>query len=163
MLDEGVIRSRMLQHASHFIKASGRLTFPDISPLLDRVPLDCDAMVESRIPTSALKKGIDLISALRKHRDAYASTQLLLFSVRFYREHLVGLYNSMNNPYPSLIENLLFDKLLSMKSSAKIILRFPVNCDPSGIGATNGISYNTTLRKATSLVRGTLRKTRLWF
>jgi hypothetical protein len=163
MLDEGIARSRLLEQTSHFIKASGRFKFPEISALLDQVPCDCDAMVDSRIPTSALKKGINFISVLKAHRDAYASTQLMLFSLSFYREHLLGLYASMKSPYPSLIENLLFDKLASIQGPAKILLRFPVNCDPSGIGATNGISYDTILRKATSLVRGTLRKTSLWF
>lgn len=164
MLDEGLRRSRLVKETSHLLKATGRLTFPDISRLLDRTPTGCDVMVECRIPTSSYRKGLNLIPAILKRQGAYVSTQLAIFSHRFYQGRILGLVDTMKpNCYPGMIEELIYDELIKMEHSDGVYLRFPVNCDPSGVGATLGDVYDSKTRRAISLLRAASRKTGLWF
>jgi hypothetical protein len=164
MLDEGLSRSRLVKETSHLIKATGRLTFPDISRLLDRTPAGCDVMVECRIATLAYRRGRNLIPALLQRQMAYTSTQLLIFSHRFYQEHIFGLVDLMKpNSEPGMIEVLIYNEVIPFEHTNGVYLRFPVNCDPSGVGATLGDVYNSRSKKAIGLVRAAFRKTGLWF
>jgi hypothetical protein len=165
MLDEGLEQSRLIQGASHFIKATGRLTFPNFRALLDRTPADCEAMVECRIPTRSYRKGLTFFSALLTREGAYASTQLAIFSRSFYQQHLFGLYKTLqpDGHYPRLIENLIYDRLMTIGKSSNVHLRFPVNCDPHGFSARRNVSYDGVSKRITSSIRGALRGTGIWF
>ena len=164
MLDEGLAKSRLLRTVSHLIKATGRLTFPSISNLLDHMPAECDAMVECRIPTREFRYGLTFIPAILRRKNAYASTQLFILSIHFYTQHLFGLYEKMKpHGQPYMIESLIYEKLVEVGTASKICLRFPVNCDPSGVGAKRGQNYDTLGKRLTSSVRCAFRGTGIWF
>ncbi len=163
MLDDGVKSSTLARSCSHFIKATGRLTFPRISNLLDKTPQDFDALVECRIPTRVYRRGLNFVQALKRREGAYTSTQLLLLKKTFYEQYLVGLASLMQ-PFTDsdLMEAVLYKKLISLRDTSSIHLRFPVNCDPSGVGASLGHDYDSRSRKILSLIRGAFRGTGLW-
>jgi hypothetical protein len=164
MLDHGLSQSRLVKETSHFIKATGRFTFPNIGKLLDRTPAGCEVMVDCRIPTSSYRKGLNLIPALLKRQGAGVTTQLMIFSLRFYQTHLLGRVDAMKPfGYPGMMEELIYDKLIKMEHSDGVYLRFPVNCDPSGVGATLGDVYDSKARRVVRLLRAASRKTGLWF
>jgi hypothetical protein len=164
MLDYGLSQSRLVKETSHLIKATGRFIFPDISKLLDRTPAGCDVMVDCRIPTSSYRKGLNLIPALFKREGAGVTTQLAIFSHRFYQMHILGLVDTMKPfGYPTMIEPLIYDEVAKMGHSDGVYLRFPVNCDPSGVGASLGDVYDSKTRRAVRLIRAATRKTGLWF
>jgi hypothetical protein len=163
MLDDGLKSSSLARSCSHFIKATGRLTFPTISNLLDKAPQDFDALVECRIPTRVYRRGRNFVQALTRRDGAYASTQLLLLKKSFYEQYFVGLAGLLQ-PFTDsdLMEAVLYKKLLSLRDTYSIHLRFPVNCDPSGVGASHGHDYDSRSRKIVGLVRRLLRGTGLW-
>jgi len=164
MLDYGLSQSRLVKETSHLIKATGRFTFPNISKLLDRTPADCDVMVDCRIPASSYRKGLNLIPALLKRQGAGLTTQLTIFSHRFYQTHILGLVDTMKPfGYPAMMEPLIYDEVTKMEHSDGVYLRFPVNCDPSGVGASLGDVYDSKTRRAVRLLRAASRKTGLWF
>jgi hypothetical protein len=164
MLDYGLSQSRLVKETSHFIKATGRFTFPNISKLLDRTPTGCDVMVDCRIPASSYRNGLNLIPALLKRQGAGVTTQLTIFSHRFYQAHILGLVDTMRPfGYPGMMEPLLYDELIKMEHADGVYLRFPVNCDPSGVGASLGDVYDSKTRRAVRLLRAASRKTGLWF
>jgi hypothetical protein len=163
MLDDGLSGSDLCRSCSHLIKATGRLTFPTISSLLDRAPQDFDALVECRIPTQTYRNGTNFVQALIKRECAYVTTQLLLFRKIFYDKHLVNLADSMKPVAGSaMIEDVIYDRLQSLACACSIHFRFPVNCDPSGVGATLNEVYDSRGRKIVSKVRGLFRGTGLW-
>jgi hypothetical protein len=164
MLDYGLSQSRLVKETTHFIKATGRFTFPNISKLLDRTPASCDVMVDCRIPTSSYRKGLNLIPALLKRQGAGVTTQLTIFSHRFYQAHILGLVDTMKPfGYPGMIEPLIYHELTKVERADGVYLRFPVNCDPSGVGATLGDVYDSKAKRAVRLLRAASRKTSLWF
>ena len=164
MLDYGLSQSRLVKETSHLIKATGRFTFPNISKLLDRTPADCDVMVDCRIPASSYRKGLNLIPALLKRQGAGLTTQLTIFSHRFYQTHILGLVDTMKPfGYPAMMEPLIYDEVTKMEHSDGVYLRFPVNCDPSGVGASLGDVYDSKTRRVVRLLRAASRKTGLWF
>lgn len=163
MLDEGLERSRLVKESSHIIKATGRLTFPDISRLLDRTPIDCDAMVECRLTTAAYRKGLMFIPAQLTRKTAYATTQLAILSRDFYERYMRGVYQSMSaNDGKSHFENMLYAQLRRAEGTQKVSFRFPVNCEPHGFGGYD-VDYNSARRRVTRTCRAALRWTGLWF
>jgi hypothetical protein len=163
MLDDGLRDSRLIGSCSHLIKATGRLTFPTISNLLDKAPRHFDALVECRIATQNYRRGLNFVQALVKREGAYVSTQLLLLEKDFYQEHLANLADAMK-PFTdtAMMESVLYERLMSLPSTCSIIYRFPVNCDPSGVGASLGHAYDNRNRKIVGKIRGLLRGTDLW-
>lgn len=163
MLDEGLERSRLVQSVSHIIKATGRLVFPSITRLLDRTPLDSDAMVECRIPTSAYRKGLNFFPALLTRKNAYASTQLIIVSRALYADSLRGMYKTMTAERRNdSFEALLYKRLRAAQNTRRISWRFPVNCEPSGVSGVHNTSYDKFSRKVIRVARAALRGTGIW-
>jgi hypothetical protein len=158
MLDEGLSQSRLFAQATHFVKATGRLTFPRIGRLIDRMPAGCDVLVDCRIPISEYRRGIMLIPALVQRRGAYASTQLAIFRKLTYEKYFRGIYRNMK-PWTRAgsMESVIYDRLQEVAKEISVVWRFPVNCDPVGIGARNGANYQSTQKRVMSAVRGLLR------
>lgn len=158
MLDEGLSRSQLILEATHFVKATGRLAFPKIGRLIDRMPAWCDVLVDCRIPTSEYRRGAMLIPALVQRRGAYASTQLAIFRMETYEKYFRGIDCSMV-PWTrsGVMECVIYDRLQEISKEISIVWRFPVNCDPVGIGARFEDNYQSTQRRVMSTIRGFLR------
>jgi hypothetical protein len=163
MLDDGLRDSRLFVPCSHLIKVTGRLIFPNINKLLDKAPRDFDALVECRIPTRSYQKGLNFVQALINREGAYVSTQLFLAKKTFYEQHLENLADSIK-PFTDsdMMEAVLYKRLTTLANSCSIRFRFPVNCDPSGIGASAGHIYESPSRKIVGKIRGLFRGIDLW-
>jgi hypothetical protein len=145
MVDQAFDVSELLQRSTHFIKATGRLSFPDISRLLHRLPSGFVCAVDSR--SNALFCRVPQI---------FVSTQLMIFSIPFYRATLYGARNELGGA-ESHIENLFYRKLMPYKGTDGAILRWPVNVSPRGVAAHWEKNYGSRKQKAIDAARAILR------
>ena len=138
MIDGALTRSELLKTASHFIKASGRLSFPAVAKLIDRLPrhllfaVDCrDAgRFRLRSPTS----------------PRFVRTELMVFSCEFYRQHLFGSCGDLVNG-KSHIEILFHERLIKFMGQEGAMLRWPVSVDPVGYAAHWEKRYDSSRQK----------------
>ena len=139
LLDLGLAQSRSYGRSRAFLKATGRYTFPTVSRLLDRLPDNCVFAGDSR-------------NNLRFERQPrrFTNCALLYFTRDFYDRHLRSLYRQMRPAPPwtreQFIEDVMFDQLMPLRGEPGVVLRWPVNCEPSGIGA-NDDNYDTPRKK----------------
>jgi hypothetical protein len=149
MIDEGLARSRLYARSPYLIKATGRYRFPAISRLLDALPPGYQVAVDSRRNRRLVPKPQFIVTA-----------PLLLSARPFFEQHVRPAYRQMHLPPPwrgQFIEDALYDVLMPFEGQAGVILRWPVNCNPIGIGA-NGRAYDTLSKRAIALLRATGRR-----
>ena len=147
-LDLGLQKSKLRTQTTHMIKATGRLKFPTLSKLLDRLPADFDVAADAR----ARK-----IVRMTPERP-FITTQIILFSHWFYERQLQGCYADLGKDGVTLIEWMFYDKLIPLKGTPGIVLRFPCNVDPVGIPAHRAHSYTHPMRRAVHAFRGATRR-----
>ena len=145
LIDLGLARSRLYAASRAFLKATGRYTFPDISRLLDRLPGDCVFAGDSR----------DNARFSRQPRR-FTHCALMYFTREFYDAHVRLLYRQMRPAPPwtreQFIEDIMFDRLMPLRAQPGVVLRWPVNCEPSGVGA-NDDSYDAPRKKVFGALR----------
>ena len=142
MLDLGLSQSRLFRSSKYIIKVTGRLVFPDLPRLLNRLPDDYMFAVDSRNN--------------RFQTGPFIPTQLMIFASDFYRQHLIGLRDQMT-PQLAMIENLFYGKLVTFRGQPGAILRWPVNVDPTGRAGHSGKDYGSPKQRVFSLVRAACR------
>lgn len=154
LVNATLARSDLLAGHPGFIKATGRYTFPDVRRLLDRLPPDFDVAVDCRVcrrPDGKLER--------------LASTPLALFGRDYYARELAPLPEAMVPGPPwnrqQYIEMLLYDRLYPNRHDKGVILRWPCNCEPVGIGA-NGDDYRRWPKRARYAVRAVTRRVFPW-
>ncbi|NJL09516.1 MAG: hypothetical protein HC908_02815 [Calothrix sp. SM1_7_51] len=134
LLDLGLEKSKIIEPNDYIIKVTGRYKYPTISKLLNKLPEEPKIAADTR----------DL-SLLVPYPRRTVTTGLLIFSVPFYKSKIQKSYLEMQ-PEPvkrkAFIEDILYDKLIPMRSESGVILRFPCNCEPEGVGG-NGDSYTS--------------------
>ncbi|HKZ01416.1 MAG TPA: hypothetical protein VJ180_04210 [Pyrinomonadaceae bacterium] len=145
MLDLGLESSELVKRSGYFIKVTGRLAFPTISSLLNRLPPTYLFAVDCRIPM--LPRG--------KTPAVYAS--LMIFSVSFYRANLMDIKSRMNDVL-SNTETMLYLKLMDYAGRPGAILRWPVQVSPVGYSAHWGTNYGSPLRRAKDAIRQVSRR-----
>ncbi|HVS82074.1 MAG TPA: hypothetical protein VHE60_10110 [Pyrinomonadaceae bacterium] len=143
MLDEATSVSNLMQESRYFIKATGRLTFPKVSKLLDRLPADYLFAVDCRLP-------------FLTGSSPTVNSNLMIFSSEFYKTELVNVKSKMNDVFRNM-ETLLYYKLMDYYKTPGAILRWPISVDPVGCDAQWGKSYNTPRRKVISATRSVSR------
>jgi len=167
MLDEGLKRSSLRQRTTHMVKVTGRLTFPGIARLMDKLPESFDACVECRIPTHSYKTA-NLWKVLKTHAGAYTTAQMMIFSHAFYEKELQKLYFLLQpefpDSYPTLIENIIFDRLIQFEGQPGIYLRWPIEMEPAGQAGHRNKRYDDPKRAIVRAVRSAARTLapRLW-
>ena len=144
LLDLGLAKSKLASECPYFIKATGRHTFPRISGLLDRLPEDYWFAVDCR-----------------HHRgwgklQRVATTQLMLFSSAFYREHMGDIKHLLGPPPMTHVENLFYRQLIPYRGDPRAILRWPVSVDPTGVSAF-GEDYGALSQRLKNWSRTVLR------
>ena len=145
LIDYAVQISTLLKRYSYFVKATGRLTFPNISRLLNVLPSNYDFAADwHRFPKD-------------KTSPRRVRTQLLFFKASFYKTHLLSKRNSMTKDQ-SHVEELLAKILWPLRSRYDLICRFPIECQPEGVSASHGTRYNSGVSKIKSIIRGVLRR-----
>jgi hypothetical protein len=149
MLDLGLQQSRLRRETTHMIKATGRLTFPSLSRLLDRIPDGFDFVADARA----------WLTPWKKHRVPFVGTQLILFSHDFYASHLQTRYDDMAKSR-HWMESFFYRELSQLPPSAEHprLLRFPSNVDPVGQPAHRSRSYSHPTQRVTNTFRAAMRR-----
>jgi hypothetical protein len=147
MLDYALCRSRHRPATTHMIKATGRLQFPDISALLDRLPSEFDIAVDT---CQALPFGL--------RPGPFVLTQLFLAAHSFYGTFLQDSYHTLRSDYPFYIEHLLYERLKTMSNNPRILMRWPVSVEPMGFAGYSGKRYDRLSRRVLTGLRAALRK-----
>jgi hypothetical protein len=145
MLDHALLQSQLLRRHRKFIKATGRLAFPGISRLLDRLPPDLKVAVDGR--SRAL---------FWQPQNTYITTQLMVFATDFYRNNLLHA-NSELGVGESHIEKLMLHKLLPMRNEPGVILRWPVNVNIRGVAAHWQKNYDSPKQRVINSFRAVSR------
>lgn len=183
MLDQGLGRSELRKATTHMVKVTGRLMFPTLTHLLDRLPssyevaVDCRnrgrfLMILERIFKSPGASKVNPRTISKIVRDAlsepskpFTACQIMIYSHRFYDHHLRTAYREMRVPYPRLIEDLICDRLVPFKGQDGILLRWPINVEPSGFAGHAGKRYDSIQRIVIRQTRGAMRRLapNIWF
>jgi hypothetical protein len=144
LLEQGLKVSHIINSEDFIIKATGRYIFPNISKLLDKLPSNYLFAGDS----------VDFYS-VGYHKSQFIffrskriNLPLFIAKISFYNKFIRDIYQDIV-PYDkknSFIENALFKKIYPLQNGKDIILRFPCNCDPLGIGG-NGTNYSSNRQK----------------
>jgi hypothetical protein len=145
MIDEAFKLSKLVNKSSYLIKATGRLTFPTISRLLNRLNDDFMFAVDCR--NNKL-----LVSS----PQVFTTTQLMIFSTEFYKKHLLNIKTGLSRDLVC-IETLIYNKLISFQGEKGAILRWSVNVDPSGYSSGWSKSYDSFKQKSINKARAVCR------
>ncbi len=159
MLDLALPQSVLRASTTHMIKATGRLRFPSIGRLLDRLPECFDVGVDCRVAEYCYRVDRNPIKTMRRRgADVYASSQLMIFSHDFYGSHLQRCYVDLTvDQDPNRIERLIYTRLAHFNGQPGILLRWPINVDPEGVRGHANTGYASLKNRMTSLLRGALR------
>jgi len=151
IFDQAVAKSYLLQHSSHFMKATGRLYFPKADLLRDQLDETILFWVDAR-------------SHILFWSTNQITTQLMIFSTEFYRNNLYDIRKRMSPDLP-FIEPFLFNILLPWNRKSGCRFRWPVNIDPEGVAAHSGINYSSGRRRFHSNLRAISRQMfpGIWF
>jgi hypothetical protein len=145
MIDEALTVSKFLNESSYFIKATGRLTFPQIYRLLDRLTDDFMFAVDSRDN-----------SMFTSYPQIFTTTQLMIFSTSFYKKYLLDCKAELSKK-ATHIEGLFYKKLVTFKGERGAILRWSVNVDPSGYSSGWPKNYDSLKQKIINKARSACR------
>jgi hypothetical protein len=146
MLEQAIDASMLCRRSRHFIKVTGRLVFPRIAELLDTLPETLLFAVDSRVPLRQ-----------RADRSAHVASQLLVFSVAFWTEHLRGA-TRLFSPAMTHLEQVVYHTCLPHRRRDGAIMRWSVSCEPAGISAYLDESYRSPKYRTKALLRSAVRK-----
>lgn len=142
LLDLGLEKSRIFEESDYLIKATGRYQFPDVSRLLNFIPQKYKVAADTR----------DL-SRFVPYPRRNVTVGLIIFATEFYQKYIREIYKEMQpSGRKSFIEDILYDQLMPMRNDPGVILRWPCNCEPDGIGG-NGHSYSSPKKRLLSTCR----------
>jgi hypothetical protein len=159
MLDLALPQSALRASTTHMIKATGRLLFPSIGRLMDRLPESFDVCLDCRVAEYCYRLDRNPIKTMRRRgAHVYANTQLMIFSHDFYARHLQQSYVDLTvGQDPSKIERLIYNRLAPFRGLPGIFLRWPINVDPEGVRGHSNTGYASLKNRMSSLLRGILR------
>lgn len=147
MLDLGLEASKLREITTHMIKVSGRYRFPSISRLLNRIPEEFDAIADARNASSVFHKA-----------HHYVTTPIILFKHSFYRSYMQDSYNDLEPKRLTHMENVYYERLISLRSSHKVFFRFPCNVTPYGVSGSGGSSYSSPKEAVKNSIRAIARR-----
>jgi hypothetical protein len=145
LIDHVVSEISLLKDNDFIIKSTGRIYFPEIYLLTKKV-------VESHVFIADSRR-----FNFFKWSKNYVLSNLLIFNVKWYKDNLLTKKEIMIDLKISHFETFLF-YLLNKQKSSSIILRFPININPVGIGAHWDVNYQSSKKKFEYLIRGIFRK-----
>lgn len=145
IIDFALTNLSAIRESNYFIKATGRLTFPHIKRLLQRLPNHFLFAVDTRENTFFVRSP-----------QRFVTTQLMIFNTRFYINSLMNIKQEMNQEI-NIIEKLFYEKLLPFKKCQSAILRWPVSVDPSGQAAHFEKNYDSKRKICINIIRNLLR------
>lgn len=146
IIDHAVENSKILQSCEHFVKVTGRLTFPRISRLLNTLD--------------------DTLEVAVDHRHSYrneagprlrARTQLMVFKTTFYKTTFFHRRDEMLGRY-SHIEEFVAAKLLEYQKKPGVVLRWKIECPPIGSKGHGEGRYTVGTAWLKTKLRGCIRR-----
>ena len=149
IIDHSLRTSLALEQADYFVKVTGRLQFPRLSRLLDRLPQSFDACIDYRRAYKAEDKSWSRFRA---------RTQLMFFRTGFYRQRMMNTRSTMLSRSISHIEEFIPGILAPTDPTASgCVFRWPIECPPSGLGG-NGVNFDSMGAQLKSFARDNLRR-----
>lgn len=147
MIDHAFTESRLISRCSHVIKVTGRIFFPGLSRLLDRVRDQHLIVTDCR--------DFRLFSIRRQ----MILTTLFIVRKDFYLDKLFNARQQMVTTGTGLIEWMYYQILRPLHRARpnELILRFPFNVEPVGFGAHWNINYGSRKKKLIAMGRGLSR------
>lgn len=148
IVDHALDRSELLAESASFAKITGRLFFPRYPRLLDRLPTNFKAVVDAR-------------SNLRSRTPTpFVVTTMMLFNVDFYRSLFYRSRDEMRPESGKMrVEHLFMERLAPLRHTEGILLRFPINVDPMGVGAHGNKNYGSAVERTLNMARAVARRT----
>lgn len=146
IIDYAFQESKLLNDTKFFLKCTGRLFYPKISELLDKLNGNLIFAVDSRSN-----------SPFRKGGNKVVTTQLMLFRTNFYQKKIVGVRKKMDKEIHH-IEILFYKELKRYRKSDKALFRWPISILPVGYSAHWGRNYRSFKKVIISSIRNILRK-----
>lgn len=144
LIDYVFEKSQLLTNEDYVIKVTGRLYFPDLSKLISFSIPRYLFVADSRIYNFL---GI---------QNKYILTTLFISRVDFYKNHIFNKRLTMKQLNISFFEKLLIHLLY--QKTLNIMLRFPFNLDPIGIGAHTNKNYGSFKSSLKNNIRSVSRK-----
>jgi hypothetical protein len=136
----------LLKDNDYIIKSTGRIYFPKIYLLIRNLVKKHDFIADSRRFN------------FLKWKKNYVLSNLFIFNVKWYKENLYDKKESMTKLKITHFETLLYFLLKDQQSiNNNIMLRFPFNVNPVGIGAHWGVNYQSSKKRIEYLIRGIFR------
>lgn len=135
--------------SKYFVKATGRLFFPNLPKLVSYAPPHYKALVDCR--THPFRKP--------KDRRPFVTSTLCLFETDFYQDHFVGKRSLMGQDTGIGLAELLYYYILEdFKENSQVHRRFPFNVDPVGVGAHWNEDYQSRRYRRKAAIRGIMRR-----
>lgn len=157
MLDDASLSSHIWNDSEFVVKVTGRLMFPRLSSLIDSIPARADFVGDARsrrLPHS------------RTPENGALTTQIVAFSPSFYSDHLRDLKATMSalDNFESHIETKLYERVFPLAKSERnrVLMRFPISCEPEGYGATGNIEYGRGADRLKAAIRAAGRVVAPW-
>lgn len=146
LIDHVISQISLLKDNDFIIKSTGRIYFPKIYLLTQNLMNSHVFIADSR-----------RFNFLKWHKN-YVLSNLLVFNIKWYKNNLLAKKEIMINLKISHFETLLFYLLNKKQSSNAIILRFPFNINPVGVGAHWDVNYQSFNKKLSYIIRAIFRK-----
>lgn len=143
LIDAAFENSELINEYDFVIKTTGRLYFPKLTKLLNRIKPETKIMTDCRDFEFLNKKA------------NYILTTIFVVQKDFYKKHLIHKKDKMTSHLEVLFYKIL--KPLSKENPNEVVIRFPINNEPVGYGAHWDISYSSYKKVLMNMLRGTLR------
>lgn len=137
-------RYNFLSAQDYFIKVTGRLYFPEISKLISIGVPKYLFVADSRIYNFLGKQ------------NKYILSTVFISRIDFYKNNILNKKEKMQDLPNSLFETLLVELLYGKFKN--ILLRFPFNLNPIGVGAHSNKNYGSLKNTFINSIRATARK-----
>lgn len=158
MMQNGVRTSRLWKEPPDtVIKVTGRLQYPRIPRLLDAVPDDFTFCGDSLLQRHALRFW---------ETPAHMQSMLFLSRKPFFEREICTLWERMRpEPGHRILEDVLCRHMWDQrrKGNGKILMRFPVSCDPVGHSGFNDRSTDMFRRRLLNRTRAIARHVAPWW
>ncbi|MEI7977941.1 MAG: hypothetical protein WCI53_03785 [Bacteroidota bacterium] len=144
LIDKVINEVSLINNEDFIIKATGRIYFPQISKLIFKTIPQYNFVADSRI-----------YSFLKWNKN-YVLSDLFITKVDWYINNLLYKKNVMIELNVSHFETLLFKEVYD-KHKKNILLRFPFNVNPVGLGAHWNVNYQSIQKKISYNFRAIFR------
>jgi len=146
LIDKVIENYTLLKDNDYIIKSTGRVYFPKISSLTKITVPKFEFIADSRN------------FSFLKWKQHYVLSNLFIVKVEWYKKKILNKRNLMSTVKLTHFETFLYYLLFNeIAKSNNILLRFPFNVNPVGVGAHWNVNYQSLSKKIASFLRGIMR------